>query len=103
MSFLMVDPVQHCGPYSAGLPWVVAGVSLSVNVFYTIYVIFLWYVVPSAYHVVKALIKHWRLLGNKSWLTLFVFSPKESKKKGETKSSGQNLYVTAENRQITRI
>ncbi|XP_070767893.1 sialic acid-binding Ig-like lectin 14 [Enoplosus armatus] len=36
------SPVQHCGPYSAVLPWAVAGVCLSVNVFCTIYVIFLW-------------------------------------------------------------
>ncbi|XP_044215583.1 sialic acid-binding Ig-like lectin 14 [Thunnus albacares] len=35
-------PVQHCRPDSAVLPWAVAGVSLSVNVFSIIYVMFLW-------------------------------------------------------------
>uniref|UniRef100_A0A8C4H789 Ig-like domain-containing protein n=1 Tax=Dicentrarchus labrax TaxID=13489 RepID=A0A8C4H789_DICLA len=33
---------QHCGPYSGILLLAVAGVSLSVNVLYTIYVVFLW-------------------------------------------------------------
>ncbi|XP_030251119.1 uncharacterized protein LOC115568148 isoform X2 [Sparus aurata] len=56
--------VQHCGPHSAVLLWAVAGVSLSINVAFTIYMIC---------------------------------------KNEERKSSRQNLHVTAENRQITRV
>ncbi|GAA6236470.1 hemicentin-1-like [Lates japonicus] len=38
----MVDPAQHCGPCSTVLPWAIAGVSLIVNIIYTVCVVFLW-------------------------------------------------------------
>lgn len=59
----------------------IAGVSLSVNVFYTIYVIFLWYVTPPECYVLKALSVLWRLLGNTTWLTLFFFSKEKQEKR----------------------
>ncbi|XP_004576384.2 sialic acid-binding Ig-like lectin 14 [Maylandia zebra] len=34
--------VKHCGSYSAVLPWIVAGVSLTLNVFCITYIWFLW-------------------------------------------------------------
>ncbi|XP_050931858.1 uncharacterized protein LOC108899402 [Lates calcarifer] len=38
----VTDPAQHCGPCSTGLPWAIAGVSLIVNIVYTVCVVFLW-------------------------------------------------------------
>lgn len=46
---------------------------------------------------------HWRLLYDKSQSILFSFYPKELKKRGGTKSRGQNLHVTAENRHTVCI
>ncbi|XP_039475074.1 sialic acid-binding Ig-like lectin 14 isoform X1 [Oreochromis aureus] len=34
--------VKHCGSYSTVLPWIVAGVSLTLNAFCIIYIWFLW-------------------------------------------------------------
>uniref|UniRef100_A0A3P9BN32 Immunoglobulin domain-containing protein n=1 Tax=Maylandia zebra TaxID=106582 RepID=A0A3P9BN32_9CICH len=38
--------VKHCGSYSTVLPWIVAGVSLTLNAFCITYIWFLWYVSP---------------------------------------------------------
>ena len=102
VSFLLIGPVQYCRHDSAVLPWTIAGVSLSVNVFSIIYLMFLWYVTTSVFYVLKALLMNLRLLDNKSQLTLSS-SPKEHKKKGETESGGQNVHVNAENRPISRV
>lgn len=58
----LVGHVQHCGPHSAVLPWAVAGVSLSINVAFTIYVI--WYDATAAFYVLKALTVRQQIMAN---------------------------------------